>query len=441
MASLQEQFQELGLRVPEILLPKPGIDLTRWAVIACDQHTSDRSYWNEVEATVGRAPSTLRLVLPEVYLADGNLEERIASVRETMNAYMENGVFSVHPETAVYVERTTGRGLVRKGIVIAVDLEAYNFSPESATLIRATEGTILERLPPRMHIRKGAPVELPHVMVLYDDPEHTIEGPLSRQRKAMTRLYDTDLMENGGHVTGYRIGETQLSSVAEGFQALIEPARLQRRYGSDRKLLFAVGDGNHSLASAKKVWEELKAAGAPSDHPARYALVELVNLFDDGLVFEPIHRIVTDTDPRHVIGGLKKLQGARWQPCADSAEVRREMSSAQNRKTAVGVITAEVHGVLFLRQEEGSMPASDIQLFLEDISESLPGTEVDYVHETETVMRLAGYRGAVGILLPEFDPSVLFRRVAQKGPLPRKVFSMGESAEKRYYLEARRILP
>ncbi|HEX5943507.1 MAG TPA: DUF1015 domain-containing protein, partial [Anaerolineales bacterium] len=285
-------INDLGIQIPQVYLPRTGTDLTKWAVIACDQFTSQPEYWNEVEKIVGDAPSTLNLTFPEVYLEKPDGDERIKNIQATMRKYMDEGVLQPH-DGLVYVERTVD-GKTRKGIVLCLDLESYDYNKGSSSLIRATEGTIVDRLPPRMKIREGATIELPHILVLIDDPNRTVIEPLGAAKSKLETLYDFDLMLDSGHLAGYAVNDELENQVVEALRALASPETFAAKYGigmDQPVLLFAMGDGNHSLATAKAIWEKIKSQ-VGMDHPARYALVEIENVHDEGLEFEPIHRVL-----------------------------------------------------------------------------------------------------------------------------------------------------
>ena len=293
---MEDRYQnDVAVQVPHVLLPKKGTDYYKWAVVACDQFTSQPTYWEEAKRIVGKAPSTLELILPEAYLEKPGEAERIKSIKEHMRDYLDKGVLEEKPQGFVLVTRTVG-GVTRTGLVMALDLEAYDYSKGSTTLIRATEGTIVSRIPPRLKIREGAPIELPHILVLIDDPERTVIEPLALKKASLTKLYDTDLMLDGGHISGHLVdGEGDIRGVLNSLGVLKDAERFSKQYGERAPMLFAMGDGNHSFATAKANWEKIKATlpeNERADHPARYALVEVENVHDDGIVFEPIHRVV-----------------------------------------------------------------------------------------------------------------------------------------------------
>ncbi len=306
---MNEKFQKLGFYPADILLPKDA-DMTKWAVVACDQFTSQPEYWQAVEETVGDAPSTLRLILPEAKLNDPGVDAHIADINGAMNRYLAEGVFQTLPGSLFYIERTQSDGKVRHGLIGMVDLDQYDFTPGSGALIRATEGTVLSRIPPRVRVRQDAPVELPHVMLLIDDPDRTVIEPLTAASGEMEQLYDFDLQQGGGHLKGWKLTDAQMDAVADALAAMCTPEAMEKKYGlkDAAPLLFAVGDGNHSLATAKQCYENLKKV-TPEDQwadlPARYALVEVVNNHDDALQFEPIHRVLFGVEPEQVLEAMK----------------------------------------------------------------------------------------------------------------------------------------
>src|SRR5512139_3242770 len=330
---------DLGIQIPQVHLPQPGTDLTKWAVIACDQFTSQPEYWNEVEKIVGEAPSTLKLTFPEVYLEKPGGEERIGSIQATMHKYMDEGVLQPY-DGMVYVERTVD-GKTRKGIVLALDLEAYDYNKGSSSLIRATEGTIVDRLPPRIKIREGATIELPHILVLIDDPNRTVIEPVGAAKSELQKLYDFDLMFDSGHLAGYAVNQEFEDQVVNALRGLAQPETFATKYGIDKNqpvLLFAMGDGNHSLATAKAICEKIKPQ-VGMDHPARYALVEIENVHDDGLEFEPIHRVLFGLK-KDLFAELEKAFGSNltYKPVADAKEMVKAVDSFQGSSQVIGVV-------------------------------------------------------------------------------------------------------
>lgn len=424
---MNEAFGRLGFGPADILLPRSGTDMTKWAVVACDQFTSQREYWQAVEETVGEAPSTLRLILPEAHLHDENVGEHISAINAAMEDYLARGVFRELPDSLVYMERTQSDGRVRHGLVGMVDLEHYDFTPGSGSLIRATEGTVLDRIPPRMRVRRDAAIELPHVMLLIDDPAGTVIEPLTAQAAVMERLYDFDLQQGGGHLSGWRLTERQMGAVAGALAALADPAETERKYGLPgvKPLLFAVGDGNHSLATAKACYEELKQT-VPQEKwaalPARYALVEVVNSHDPALQFEPIHRCLFGVEPEKVIEAL-----LAWYPGAYRGEGTGHVLRYVSEK-GTGAVT--------VAQPVCQLAVGTLQAFLDAC---LPQVEVDYIHDDDTAAALGRQQGNLAFILPAMGKEQLFKTVMADGVLPRKTFSMGHARDKRYYVEARRI--
>lgn len=433
--------ERIGIQIPEILLPGQDIDLHKWAVIACDQFTSEPEYWERVSATVGNAPSTYHLILPEAWLTRPDKSERIQFSQAKMREYLDSGLLEAH-RGFVLVERSVGDG-TQTGLVVALDLETYDFNKSSQSLIRATEGTILDRLPPRMQVRRGAPLELPHILVLYDDPEFSVLTPLLEQKEALPLAYDFDLMEGSGHITGYFIKDPQtLNGIIDHIAALIEADNYQSRYGNidqTHPLLFAVGDGNHSLATAKSIWEELKPIEG-MDHPARYALVELVNLHDPSLNFEPIHRVLFN-----VGDGFGYLVTKHFEPNYEIlnvnslSEIEELVLGAESGKQRFGMITNGGYRVIELTAPKNNLALGSLQEFLDGYLKRNSDAEIDYVHGDDVLEKLSQEPGNVGFYLPPIKKDNFFKSVILDGSLPRKTFSMGHARDKRFYLEARRI--
>jgi hypothetical protein len=432
---------DLGIQIPQVLLPKPGTDLTKWAVIACDQFTSQPEYWREVEQIVGEAPSTLKLTFPEVYLEQPGGDDRIKSVQRTMRKYMDEGILQPH-DGLIYVERTVG-GKTRKGIVLCLDLEAYDYTKGSSSLIRATEGTIVDRLPPRIKIREGALLELPHILVLIDDPKRTVIEPVSAAKSKLEKLYDFDLMLDSGHLAGYVLNEELENQVVGALRALATPETFAAKYdiGQDQPvLLFAMGDGNHSLATAKAIWEKIKSQ-VGMDHPARYALVEIENVHDEGLEFEPIHRVLFDLK-QDLFAELGKTFGASltYKPVASAEEMVRTVDGAHSEKQVIGLVGGgRQFGVLEIANPSSNLPVGTIQPFLDTFLKQGGAEKIDYVHGEDVTVKLGSQPNNAGFYLPGMSKSDLFKTVILDGALPRKTFSMGEAHEKRFYMEARKI--
>ena len=421
-------FDGLPFGPADILLPQ-DCEYAKWSVVACDQYTSQPEYWQRVEEYVGRSPSTLRLILPESCLEGPNVETDIMEINNTMSRYLREGRFVEHPNALFYVERTLDNGRVRRGLMGMVDLEQYDYEPGSSAPIRATEGTVLSRIPPRVAVRKNAPVELPHVMLLVDDPDQTVIEPLADQTDSMQVLYDFDLMERGGHIKGWELTEDQQAQVARALSALADPAKFNARYGTKDAavMLFAVGDGNHSLATAKECYERQKKL-TPPEHwdalPARYALCELVNLHDASLEFEPIHRVVFGVEPEAVVEALLNACPGAYAGEGDGHVLRWY---AQDKKGAVTV-----------PRPDAQLEVGTLQPVL-DAYVKAHGGRIDYIHGSDVARELAAHPGNIAFLLPAMGKDQLFPTVIHDGVLPRKTFSMGEAHDKRFYLEARKI--
>ncbi len=434
-------YPEIGIQIADILLPKPGTDLTKWAVIACDQFTSQPEYWQQVEDMVGSAPSTFRLTLPEVYLETPEEPRRIESTQQAMQAYLAKDLLTAY-EGLIYVERTV-EGRTRRGLMLALDLERYDYNKGSQTLIRATEGTILERIPPRVRIRQGAALELPHILVLIDDPEKTVIEPVAAQRDHLAPVYDFELMLGSGHLRGYRVTDLAIEKQVVGaLEKLADPQKFAQRYGvgADKGvLLFAMGDGNHSLATAKAIWEKLKPT-VGMNHPARYALVEIENVHDEGLEFEPIHRVLFGVK-ENVVEAMTAFYGGaiHFQSCKSAAEMVEVVDGQQGVEQAVGVISSAGYQVAWITKPTSNLPVGTLQVFLDGWLKNGGAEKIDYVHGEDVVCELGAQPGKLGFYLPGMPKSDLFKTVILDGALPRKTFSMGEAKEKRFYMEARKI--
>ncbi|MBQ8344871.1 MAG: DUF1015 domain-containing protein [Clostridia bacterium] len=407
-----------------VLLPDfDRTDALRWAVIACDQFTSEPAYWQEAETLVGSAPSTLRLILPEVYLSE--TEQRLPAIGKTMRQY-EAELLQEHPHSMLYVERTQSDGTLRCGLILAVDLEQYDYRKGASSLIRSTEATVAERIPPRVAVRRNASLELPHVMLLIDDPDRTVIEPLSLQDGQLA--YDTDLMLGGGHITGVFLSTERKEQISCALEVLASPEAMKQRYGNENlaPLLFAVGDGNHSLASAQALYEEIKGqlGEAAKEHPARYALVEVVNLHDPALQFEPIYRVLFHVDPTDAVRSLTRF------------------AQAQNGKgtpQSLRWITKEMDGEIVVEHPLRQLCVGTLQEWLDTYLAEHPEASVDYIHGEESVCKLANHKNAIGFLFEGMGKDSLFPTVMFDGALPRKTFSMGHAEDKRYYMECRRI--
>ncbi len=434
-------ISDLGIQIPQVYLPKPGTDLTKWAVIACDQFTSQPEYWSDVEKIIGDAPSTYNLTFPEVFLENSGGDERIQNIQASMRKYTDEGILQPY-DGLVYVERTVG-GKTRKGIVLCLDLEAYDYNKGSSSLVRATEGTIVDRLPPRMKIREGATLELPHILVLIDDPNRTVIEPLSAAKSKLETLYDFDLMLESGHLAGYAVNQEFENQVVEALRGLAKPEIFAAKYGIGKDqpvLLFAMGDGNHSLATAKAIWEKMKPQ-VGMDHASRYALVEIENVHDEGLEFEPIHRVLFGLK-KDLFAELEKTFGANltYKAIASAEEMVKAVDSARGEKQAIGLVGGgKEFGVIEIANASSNLPVGTLQPFIDSFLKEGGAEKVDYVHGRDVTVKLGRQPNNAGFYLPGMPKSDLFKTVILDGALPRKTFSMGEAREKRFYMEARKI--
>jgi hypothetical protein len=461
---IHARLRDLGLKIPRLLLPRDPVDLSVWPVIACDQFTRDRSYWERVRLAVGSGASTFNLIFPEVFLEDGpagGREGRIAAIHRAMASYLEGDVFAPPFEGCMYVERDTPWRRRRRGLVVAVDLDCYDWGDRAGALIRATEGTAPERLPPRMDIRREAPLESPHILLLVDDPRDGLLGALSGVSASAEPAYRGNLMLGSGAVSGWRLDRAEHWALIAGqLEALRGQDRAQGPAGGGAQgpgaFLYAVGDGNHSLAAAKGVWEEYKAAcsGAAAhsgaadlaEDPRRFALVEIENLHDPAISFEPIHRIVFDTDMDALLAALAALPDLEvLTPGEGPGEggperLCRLVADRNAPRTRLGLVSGS--RCLVLETGVRGLVTAALQPLLDRFT-GAAGASVDYIHGAEELFRLAGAaageRRGVGILLPPIRKEDIFETVIRSGPLPRKSFSMGESVEKRFYLECRRL--
>ena len=430
------------IRPPKLLMPREGIDLSKWAVIACDQYTSQPDYWNNADAIVGDAPSTLRLTLPEVYLEQPDVKERTAKIQDAMLRYQQDGTLTEYEPGMMLVERTTKSG-TRRGVVLSFDLEAYDYQAGSQSLIRPTEKTVVERIPPRLAVREGASLELPHIMLLIDDPDRKVIEPLFADKDAFRKAYDTDLMLDGGHLSGWFVPEgKETAALIERLNGLADPETFNKKYGLTGEhavLPYAVGDGNHSMATAKANWERIKQGLSEEerqDHPARFVLAEVVNIHDDSLEIEGIHRVLFHIHPREV-----------FQAADDFFRLHGGMAYCGDPKSApstnVQSFPCMFHGeqvTLCIVDSPWALPVATLQNFLDDFLEKNPKSHIDYIHGADVVRELSQDARNMGFLLPDPAKEDLFRGVILDGVLPRKTFSMGEAQEKRYYMEARKIV-
>ncbi len=410
-----------------ILLPK-NADMTKWSVVACDQYTSEPEYWADVEKIVGENPSTLKLTLPEIYLEEENIQERINNINENMKELMDENFFNEYKDSMIYLQRTQKDGKIREGLMGIVDLEGYNYEIGSQTPIRATEKTVIERIPPRVKIRENATLELPHIMILIDDDKKDIIESLKTKVNENDVVYDFDLMKDGGHIKGYLLNNETMNEIDKKLELLADEDLFEKKYDVKNKgvLLFAMGDGNHSLATAKACYENLKKTMSEEEYlnnPARYALVELVNLHSDALEFEAINRVVFDTNPENLIKKIKEYYIINKEGNGEKFEI----------------ITKDIDEIWYIENPKSNISVGSIQIFLDEYLKENAG-KIDYIHGEEVTKELTRKNdNNVGFIFDAMPKSELFKTVILDGSLPRKTFSMGHSYDKRYYLEARKI--
>lgn len=423
-------MSKTSIRTAKMLIPqKQYID--KWAVVACDQYTSEPEYWEEIQQQVGDAPSTLKLILPEVYLESDDVDARISSIEDNMKKYIDTEVLHELPTGMMLVSRDTGGVCDRKGIVMAFDLECYDYEEGSKSLIRPTEKTVVERIPPRLKVRKDATLELPHIMILVDDRDRTVIEPLYEKRESLEKVYDVELMGNGGHLTGWFVPEGEITEqVVSAVEGLSTPEKFAARYDLNREypfLEFAVGDGNHSMATAKAHWENIKKTLSEADkanHPARFVLAELVNIHDESIIIEAIYRVLFGVDCNSVL---------------EAADEFFKNNAGEFGKMELTWYAGNTEGVITIDNSRWSMPVAALQAFLDDYLTKNKNAKIDYIHGLNTTKRIAAEPGNMGFYLPDPEKGQLFSGVVKDGVLPRKTFSMGDAREKRYYMEAKRI--
>lgn len=412
----------------DILLPKSA-DMPKWATIACDQFSSEPEYWERVKNFVGDSPSTLNLMLPEAWLEGADMVKTAQDIGACMDRYFSGGIFSQVPDSYIYIERRLSGGKTRRGIVGALDLDAYSYNPESDAPVKASENTVLDRLPPRIMMREHASLEMPHVMVLIDDPDKTVIEPLSAKTDEMDQLYDFELMEGGGHITGYRACGDMADQVLRRLDYLSSKETTDKKYGAGTvPALMIIGDGNHSLAAAKACWDEIKLSLSEAQrksHPARFALVELNNLHDDSLEIEPIHRAVFGADAGLIEGLKARARDVSVQDVLGYS-IKYFMGSDTGEIVISGLTIGETIGV--------------IQEFIDEYT-GKNGGRTDYIHGDDTLEGLLAKDGVAGFFMPAIKKEDLFNSVIKSGVFPKKSFSMGHARDKRYYLELRQIRP
>ncbi len=406
-------LKKFGFMPADILIPADA-DMKKWSVVACDQYTSQPDYWKRVANTVGDSPSAYNLIFPEIYLETVDNQEKINSINTVMDEYIKGDIFREIKNSFIYVKREVTGGKIRHGIIGIVDLEAYDYNKGSKTLIRATEGTVLERIPPRVKIRINASLELPHIMLLVDDKDNILFD--TAEKKCGETLYDFDLMESSGHIRGYKVEADE--DISNALNTLYEAC------GSDNRLLFAVGDGNHSLATAKQCWEQIKLTLSDSEkenHPARYSLVELVNIHDKSLEFEPIHRVLFDCEPEKIVNDIKTYYNAT--------------DNFEEGSQALIYVVDGTEKSMYIKNAPSYLPVGTLQGYIDKF---LSAIKVDYIHGADVTKKLA-HGNNLGFILPPMDKGDLFKTVIADGALPRKTFSMGEACDKRFYLECRKV--
>ncbi len=444
MGDYINKLKSVGVQLPNILIPRHAEMLEEWAVVACDQYTSDPAYWQSVGQLVEGVPSTLNLIYPECYLEEAHPEKRIARINETMKSYLADGIFKEYPMTMFLVYRETRPGFGRWGLITALDLEQYDYSADSVSLIRATEGTIIERIPPRKRIRKDALLEFPHILVLIDDEQRSVIEPLAAKKEALEQVYSFDLMKDSGSIEAYAVQAPEdLESVADALLRLADQSAFQAKYGSDATLLFAMGDGNHSLATAKSCWEDIKqdlTAEERETHPARYALVEIENIFDDGLVFEPIHRVLFDADTQQMLAELERHCSSYSIETVPTLDAMTSSIAQNDDLQYFGMVDGS--GTISVVRIEGAQAhivAGTLQSTLDAYVGAHDGVTIDYTHGIQITSKLGSENGNIGIFLPGLPKHEFFSSIVNDGALPRKTFSMGEDYEKRFYIEGRKI--
>ena len=447
-----KKIEDFGVFVPKVLLPA-NVDLEKWSVIACDQYTQDLDYWKNVEKTVGDNPSTLNLILPVVYLNSPDKAERIKKIRQSMCNYLQNGVFAAEKNAFIYLERKTAFGRIRKGLVALIDLETYEWKPFSKANIRATEATIVDRIPPRMEIRRVAPLELPHIMLLVNDKDDVLVGG-NKPSDDKKPIYSGKLNSNGGEITGWTLETpSEITKITQAVNKIAE----ENSCDDGSTFLFAVGDGNHSLATAKAVWDERKAELLKnnaddqqiSKDNVRFALVEIVNIYDSGLTFEPIHRVIFNIDNEALIEFLQKKLDGKIKEVSSAKELEENVKKSWANFGFSYLDKTNCQKFVLLETEIKELAVSRLQPEIDEFLKNAASQnsddknsakpEIDYIHGSEEVLKLGEKQSSVGILLPPIAKDSFFETINGRGPLPRKSFSMGEADEKRFYLECRKL--
>lgn len=409
----------------DILIPKCIKDMQKWSVIACDQYTSQPDYWEQTKLITDGYYSTYNLILPEIYLNDTDVSEKIDNIHKAMDEYITKDIFKEYKNTMIYVERIQSNGIMRAGIIGMIDLEEYDFTKGSTSSVRATEATVIERIPPRIKVRQGAALEIPHIMILIDDINKTVIEPLYEKKSDFEKLYDFELMQGGGKIAGYLMDDKSCDSTETALESLGNKEEFERKYSNNNLLLYAMGDGNHSLATAKQFYENLKKENPDKDlskHPARYALIEVVNLHSEALEFEAIHRIVTGIDVNDFINKMN-----------EKLKITNEVSEQK-----FTYITKDAENSVYIHNKSSNLTVGSLQDFIDYYLNEYGGT-VDYIHGTDIVRKLSEDKNSIGFILDDMDKKDLFPTVISDGSLPRKTFSMGHAEDKRYYIECRKI--
>lgn len=432
-------YPEVGIQAPDVLIPNESVSREKWAVVACDQYTSQPEYWDQVGQITDGSPSAFHLTLPEAFLGMTEEMHHQSQINSSMRAYLESGLFQEF-QGFIYVERSIG-AKTRQGLIAALDLEQYDFHKESHSLIRATEGTIIDRLPPRIKIRENAPLEIPHILVLIDDPLQTVIKPLSMDVNSLQKMYDFELMLGGGHLRGFLINDLVLERKIISALGVLSNNDIQKQkyYNDNAPLLYAVGDGNHSLAAAKSHWENIKGSVSPN-HPARFALVEIVNIHNEGIIFEPIHRLAKNVnfDIFEAFSSFFSDQ-IKISQTHDFEYLTNLIRIQKNDPQLIGSIFMEQFHIIEILNPMHTLAVGSLQLFLDDLLKRHPEIGLDFIHGEDALLQLSSQPNNVGFFLPAMEKSSLFKSVIKDGPLPRKTFSMGEAHQKRFYFECRKI--
>lgn len=435
------------IKIPKVLLPNEKVNKSKWATVACDQYTSELEYWKLVEQEVENFPSTYHLMLPEIYLEEKDVDERIEKINKTMEEYIKEGILVKQEPSIIIVERSFLNAPTRTGMMIALDLEEYDFHKDSTSLIRATEGTVEERIPPRMKIRENALVEMPHIMVLIDDPNRTVIEPVKEYAvNNIKPIYDFELMKEGGHIKGYEVTEsTVIEKMKSALFNLAEKEYFKNKYNVDEDvapLLFAVGDGNHSLASAKCHWDTIKQNLSQEEqlnHPARYALCEIVNIHDKGIVFEPIHRVLFNVNMDLFFDELQGYFLENASVVTYPKDYDESKIEAQEGVHTLIYVTENEKGAIYIDERVHTLATGALQPFLDKFVEANEDVKIDYIHGLNSLKQLGTKPGNIGFIMPNVNKNDFFTSIIKNGPMPRKTFSLGEANEKRYYLECRKI--